>query len=133
MPVAKPVLHGSLLQRLIALAGAYFPLGQGSQFLEVHQFRIEARIDKPGLPTPEGMHRDGVDFVMVVLVRRENVREGITQLVVDGIAGPAFTLSEPMEAVFLDDRRVQHGVTPIIACDPGKAAYRDVLVVTFLA
>ncbi len=130
-PVSQQVLRGSVLQCLIALAVANFPLEEGSRFIEVHQFRIEARTDTPGLPTPEGMHRDGVDFVMVILVTRENVREGVTQLVVDGVAGPAFTLSDPMEAVFLDDRRALHGVTPIIACDPGKTAHRDVLVVTF--
>src|SRR6185437_6520040 len=30
--------------------------------IEVHQFRIEARRGEDGKPTPEGMHRDGVDY-----------------------------------------------------------------------
>ncbi|WP_056135359.1 2OG-Fe dioxygenase family protein, partial [Lysobacter sp. Root494] len=33
--------------------------------IEVHQFRIEARAGEPGEPTPEGVHRDGVDYVLV--------------------------------------------------------------------
>jgi hypothetical protein len=48
--------------------------------VEAHQFRIEARPGQHGLPTPEGMHRDGVDYVLVVLIGRTNVREGATIL-----------------------------------------------------
>ena len=38
---------------------------------------------------------------------------------------------EPLDAVFIDDSRVFHGVTAIEAVDPDRPAYRDVLVVTF--
>jgi len=48
--------------------------------VEVHQFRIEARADEPGLPTPEGMHRDGVDYVLVLLVTRQNIASGTTTI-----------------------------------------------------
>ena len=41
--------------------------------VEVHQFRIEARSGQEGRPTPEGMHRDGVDYVLVLLVNRTNI------------------------------------------------------------
>jgi len=40
--------------------------------VEVHQFRIEARPDEPGQPTPEGVHRDGVDYVLVLMIKRTN-------------------------------------------------------------
>ena len=36
--------------------------------IEAHQFRIEARPEAAGQPTPEGVHRDGVDYVIVMLV-----------------------------------------------------------------
>ena len=39
-------------------------------YLEAHQFRIDTA-KGIGRPTPEGAHRDGVDFVAVVLVRRQ--------------------------------------------------------------
>ena len=35
--------------------------------VEVHQFRIEARAGEHGQPTPEGMHRDGHDYVLVLM------------------------------------------------------------------
>src|SRR5438876_3022434 len=40
--------------------------------VELHQFRIEARPGLEGNPTPEGIHRDGVGWALVLMVRREN-------------------------------------------------------------
>ena len=97
----------------------------------MHQFRILARPDAPGMPTPEGQHRDGVDWVLVMLVRRRNVASGVTSIcTLDHRPLGAFTLTDPMDAVFVDDRRILHGVTPITPIDPTQPAYRDVLVVT---
>ncbi len=100
--------------------------------IETHQFRIEARPGEAGRPTPEGMHRDGVDQVLVLLVHRENVRSGETSI--HDLAGHklgSFTLTEPLDAALVDDNRVFHGVTPVEPVDPARPAYRDVLVVTF--
>lgn len=100
--------------------------------VELHQFRIEARPGVAGRPTPEGMHRDGVDWVLVLMVRRENVKSGETT-VYDLGRHPlgSFTLTKPLDAAWVDDSRVYHGVTPVEPLDPTLPAYRDVLVVTF--
>lgn len=100
--------------------------------VEVHQFRIEARPDAAGRPTPEGMHQDGVDWVLVLMVDRENIAEGETSIhgLDKGLLG-SFTLREPLDSALVDDHRVFHGVTPVRALDPAKPAHRDVLVVTF--
>ncbi len=100
--------------------------------IEVHQFRIEARAEAPGQPTPEGMHQDGVDHVLVLLVGRENVREGVTT-VADLARRPlgSFTLTEPFDAALVDDNRAMHGVTPVVPVDSSTPGARDVLVVTF--
>lgn len=100
--------------------------------IEVHQFRIEAGPDGAGLPTPEGSHRDGVDYVLVLMVRRENIASGTTSIHShDGGELGSFTLTHPFDAALVDDNRVWHGVTAVEATDPAQAAYRDVLVVTF--
>jgi hypothetical protein len=100
--------------------------------VEVHQFRIEARAGEVGRPTPEGLHRDGVDYVLVLLISRRNVASGTTSIhALDGRQLGAFTLISPFDAALVDDNRVAHGVTPVEAVDPGRPAYRDVLVVTF--
>ena len=100
--------------------------------VEAHQFRIEARPDAAGRPTPEGMHQDGVDWVLVLMIDRENIAEGETSIhgLDKGLLG-SFTLREPLDSALVDDHRVFHGVTPVRALDPAKPAHRDVLVVTF--
>ena len=100
--------------------------------VETHQFRIEARADQPGQPTPEGMHRDGVDYVLVLLVARRNIASGTTTIhALDHRELGSFTLTDALDAALVDDARVFHGVTPVEAVDPDQPAFRDVLVVTF--
>jgi hypothetical protein len=100
--------------------------------VEVHQFRIEARAEAAGHPTPEGAHRDGVDFVLVLLVTRDNIVSGTTTVFDrDGAPLGTFTLTDPCDAALVDDHRVAHGVTPVAPSDPARPGHRDVLVVTF--
>ncbi|WP_454758737.1 2OG-Fe dioxygenase family protein [Caulobacter segnis] len=107
-------------------------LAPAAWHVELHQFRIEARAGEEGQPTPEGAHRDGVDWVIVMLVDRKNVDSGVTDIFApDGTSLGSFTLTAPGDAVFLDDHRVLHGVTPIRPLDPAQPAVRDVLVVTY--
>lgn len=101
---------------------------------EVHQFRILARSGEAGQPTPEGLHRDGRDYVLVLMIRRENIASGETSIHdLDKKHLGSFTLTNPLDAAFVNDREVYHGVTAVTPLDPEKPAYRDVLVVTLAA
>jgi hypothetical protein len=87
-----------------------------------------------GRPTPEGRHRDGVDHVLVLLVGRRNVPSGMTTIHdLDGRTLGSFTLTEPLDAALVEDRRLMHGVTPVEPLDPREPGFRGVLVVTFKA
>jgi hypothetical protein len=100
--------------------------------VEAHQFRIEARQGVHGKPTPEGMHRDGVDYVLVLLVNRRNIQSGTTTVHdLDKRTLGSFTLTDPLDSALVDDARCYHGVTPVEPENPAQPAYRDVLVVTF--
>lgn len=134
-PILPARLVAGPLAMIIDLCREAFALtdpAPSSWRVEAHQFRIEARATQPGLPTPEGVHRDGVDWAFVMLVGRENTAGGVTTIF-DAAHRPlgSFILAEPMEAVFIDDHRIFHGVTPICALDVGRPAFRDVLVITF--
>ena len=134
-PIAPEVGEGASLQTILAfcrvLFGTLAPMTRTWR-AEVHQFRIEARPGEQGRPTPEGLHRDGVDFVLVLLVNRRNIASGMTTIhALEGRRLGHFTLTDPLDAALVDDKRVAHGVTPVEALDPGQPAYRDVLVVTF--
>ncbi|MEI7710442.1 MAG: 2OG-Fe dioxygenase family protein [Rhodospirillales bacterium] len=133
-PILPTVASGSAMTAVLrfcaTLFGALTPAA--SWFVEAHQFRIEARTGEAGRPTPEGMHSDGVDHVLVLMVRRSNVRSGTTS--VHDLSGRmlgSFTLTEPLDAALVEDRRVMHGVTPVEPVDPASVGFRDVLVVTF--
>jgi hypothetical protein len=77
------------------------------------------------------MHRDGVDWVLVMLIRRENIASGTTTIHdLNGHPLGSFTLRHPLESAVLNDARVFHGVTPVEPADPDRPAFRDVLVVT---
>lgn len=137
-PITEQIAKHAVTMRLLTLCVETFTRARGearSQAawkIEMHQFRIEPTPNSPGKPTPEGMHRDGVEWVFVALVARVNVAGGITT-VGDARGRPLgkFTLIEPLDAVFLDDTRVRHGVTPIEVLEPGRPAHRDALVLTF--
>ncbi|MBO9557934.1 MAG: 2OG-Fe dioxygenase family protein [Caulobacter sp.] len=135
-PVTDAVAEHPVTQGVLAAGLALFhPLTidpPARWHVELHQFRIEAGDGESGLPTPEGAHRDGVDWVIVMLVERCNVASGVTDIYAnDGARLGAFTLEQPRDTVFLDDHRVLHGVTAIRPLEPGVPARRDVLVATF--
>ena len=107
------------------------PPFDGSWFIEAHPFRIDTT-GGVGRPTPEGAHRDGVNFVAVLLVAREGVVGGETRVFqADGPHGVRFTLEQPWSALLLDDPRVVHESTPIQP--DGAAGWRDTLVLTYRA
>lgn len=134
-PIDPAIGGGSSMTTILGFCRALFESlasATPSWHIETHQFRIEARSGEEGRPTPEGLHRDGVDYVLVLLVGRRNIASGVTSINrLDGHPLGHFTLTDPFDSALVDDTRVAHGVTPVEAIDPAQPAYRDVLVVTF--
>ena len=117
---------------LRGLTGVWSSLrGAPRWHIEAHQFRIDTS-DGIGRPTPEGAHRDGVDYVAVLMVEREAIKGGETRVFqADGPDGQRFTLCEPWTLLLLDDARVIHESTPI---QPVSGhGHRDTLVLTWRA
>lgn len=134
-PVTEEIGSGASMRTILeycrALFGRLVPEAK-KWHIEVHQFRIEAKTGEAGKPTPEGMHRDGVDYVLVLLINRRNIASGTTTVHdLDKRALGSFTLTDPLDAALVDDSRCYHGVTPVEPENPAQPAYRDVLVVTF--
>jgi len=100
--------------------------------VEAHQFRIDASAGI-GRPTPEGAHRDGVDFVAVILIERSAVKGGETRVFeAEGPHGIRFTMTESWTTLLLDDARVIHETSPVQPLTSGPA-HRDTLVLTYRA
>ena len=154
-PVEQDVLTAPVWEKLVAGIGSIFErvrlaqgaaglahgssgLAQGAAgrvdqwFIEAHQFRIDTT-NGIGRPTPEGAHRDGVDFVAVILAGRRDVRGGETHVFdATGPSGVRFTMQEPWSMLLMDDARVIHETTPIQP-DGAEQGVRDTLVLTYRA
>jgi hypothetical protein len=130
-PLAAATVAQPVWSRLLTAIGHTCSSVRPSQpwYVEAHQFRIGTD-DGIGRPTPEGAHRDGVDFVAILLVAREQVSGGESRIFeAEGPHGQRFTLTEPWTLLLLDDRRVIHESTPIQPLAAG--GHRDTLVLTY--
>ncbi|MYM24180.1 hypothetical protein GTP46_16155 [Duganella sp. FT135W] len=134
----EPVLPATVTQAawtaLITSIGQVCSTARGNAepwYVEAHQFRIDTT-DGIGRPTPEGAHRDGVDFVAVLLVARDGIKGGETRVFeADGPNGKRFTMTAPWTLLLLDDATVIHESTPIQPL--GAHGHRDTLVLTWRA
>ena len=134
-PVELAVSQAGLWTGLLLALGRLFAQVKPAPqwFIEAHQFRIDTA-GGVGRPTPEGAHRDGVDFVVVMLVGRQGVKGGETRLFdAHGPSGVRFVMTEPLTALLLDDTRVIHETTPIQPSGEPSGGCRDTLVLTYRA
>jgi hypothetical protein len=135
-PVEPAVATAAAWTDLLAGLGRLFAQVQpvARWHIEAHQFRIDTE-GGVGRPTPEGAHRDGVDFVVVMMVARHGVKGGETRVFdANGPHGVRFVMQEPLTALLLDDARVIHETTPILSADDrAGSGFRDTLVLTYRA
>lgn len=135
-PVEPVVAAAWAWTELLASLGRLFARVRpvANWYIEAHQFRIDTA-GGMGRPTPEGAHRDGVDFVVVLMVGRQAVKGGETRVFdAHGPQGVRFVMQDPLTALLLDDERVIHETTPILPHRGGTTnGHRDTLVLTYRA
>jgi len=138
-PCEKNFLSNSAFQNLVTELGQTFSNVKNLDpknnpwFIEVHQFRIDTK-HGIGRPTPEGAHRDGVDFVAIILVDTHEIKGGESRVFLNNQPlGLRFTLKSSWNMVLLDDEKVIHETTPIQPNNPDKPenSWRDTLVLTY--
>jgi hypothetical protein len=127
-----PLLH--------ALVGWFFNLLPGKHEacewgVDAHPIRITARMGEAGNPTPEGVHRDGHDFVALIFIRRSLEAEGGVSSIYDLERKNLFThaLRQPLEAILVDDRRVLHSASLLQAGGAARTVSRDMLFLNYNA
>jgi len=132
-PIQDATIAEPAWGRLLRTLGAVCSEVKGAQpwYVEAHQFRIDTA-DGIGRPTPEGAHRDGVDYVAVILIDRAGIKGGETRVFeANGPRGQRFTMTEPWTMLLLDDAAVIHESTPIQPL--AGYGHRDTLVLTWRA
>lgn len=81
---------------------------------------------------PEGVHRDGVSYIIITMVERKNINGGLSTIY-DSNKNEIgkVTLNNPLDTIMANDEKVFHGTTSIQIDKLGQEAHRDVLVVAF--
>jgi hypothetical protein len=152
--IPEALMANSTFQALARLLSMLIPQGgqvvsgscANSRTWHANFFPIRIRT-KPSLigdPTPEGVHSDGCELNMAMLLGKHNVHEQAATTRIYSLrqrkgckvgANEASeheifrcTMQEPFETVLLLDRFVLHDVTPVLPCNPAEAAHRDVLI-----
>lgn len=132
-PWLSTTLHNPALTQIIRWTTQQFVKSPNELWrIQAHQFRIVARAEQKGKPTPEGVHKDGADYILIMLMNRANIRGGVSQIYDNHMQLLANgTLTKQGDLVIVNDHLVYHGVTEIEPIDVSLPAWRDVLVLTF--
>jgi len=120
---------------------------KNSDLRVLEQFAI--RTLPPGEPSPEGVHQDGNELTLVMLLGRSNCRNDSGYTNVFSLEAPtgaydrddpqekrrldkylldSFVMSKPFEFNIMLDRRAKHEATPGKPLAPGVPCSRDVLI-----
>ncbi|MGW4567571.1 2OG-Fe dioxygenase family protein [Streptomyces sp. NPDC004561] len=133
-PFEKQVAGGALLSDILHWCADALKAVTGNRRWKVQSFqnRILARDAEAGQPTPEGLHRDGVDYVLTLLIDRESIDGGVSAVYAADTREllAEVLLTEPGEFLFADDVRMLHSVTPLIPIGSAQG-HRDVLIAMF--
>ncbi|POZ62053.1 2OG-Fe dioxygenase family protein [Chromobacterium alticapitis] len=99
--------------------------------IELHPIRTACAPGCAGEPTPEGIHQDGVDYFFAILIHRQNVEGGVSELQDEHHAQVwQAPLLNSMEFLLVDDRRMYHGVSSCLAAN-NAPGWRDALILNY--
>jgi hypothetical protein len=135
-PFTDTAKNNPFLHALIQFNFQQLPLKadqlSGSWKVQAHQMRVVTNNHETGKPTPEGMHRDEVDFVFIYMIKRNNITGGESIIHDnDGKLLYTYLLSEPLDAIVVWDPKVLHGAIPILPENSQQGGFRDVLLIGF--
>jgi hypothetical protein len=98
--------------------------------VDVHLFRVLAKDGEEGLPSPEGLHRDGNDAFAVHLVKRR-CRGGTSRVYsTERELLEEKDLEAGLDTLYVNDNMVLHEVSPVLPQD-GEVGFRDVMIIDF--
>ena len=101
--------------------------------ITVHFFRVTAKINHPGLPSPEGIHQDEHDYMAMHLIKRKNVENGVSKIYKtknENTLLEEFTMDTFMDTLYIWDKQVYH-YTSEITTEKDEGGYRDIMVIDY--
>jgi hypothetical protein len=98
--------------------------------INVHFVRVMGDPGSAGLPSPEGPHRDGFDFIALHHIARENISGGVTTIFSDsGKVLEQYEMRQLLDTLYAQDSRVLHDVSPIWGIS--GQGHRDMLLTSY--
>lgn len=99
------------------------------RYLYVHQIRVDCE-DYEINPVPEGIHRDGYEYICITCVNKVNIDGPITEIYDSFKNLINETVMEPGDNIILNDNKYFHNVKPLKKITQHEKAYRDIFVLT---
>ncbi|MEP0211224.1 MAG: 2OG-Fe dioxygenase family protein [Paracoccaceae bacterium] len=135
-PLSATFAKNPLLRELVAQDFDCFPTSKYDPkewwYVACHLFRIIGRTNETGEPTPEGVHRDDINYGAMHLMRRTNATGGLSRIHAEDHSITAeLCLQERLDTLFWADEQVLHSVTPIHPSDIHEPAIRDILILGY--
>lgn len=105
--------------------------GLENEFLvNCHLIRTHAVGDTEGVPVPEGVHQDGVNFLVIGSVSRKDITGGVSYVYESEDGDPIYeTTLTPGQAIIIDDTELFHMASPITAIN--GEGHRDMILMGF--
>lgn len=95
--------------------------------VSIHQVRLLSYPNLESDNAPEGIHRDGADYIVSALIMNKyNIKEGVSSIYDPNKKFIYSTNLEEGEFIFQEDRHLWHDITPIKS-DNNYIGYRDIL------
>ena len=131
-PLLDSAFDNAFLRELIRFDFRQFPVSPNQQAahweVQVHLIRVNADHATLGHPTPEGIHRDGAEFVSVHLAELVNAAGGEISIYDDDKRPlDRFRLERVLDSYFFNDAILWHGAEPIRPINPTHRAVRSIL------
>jgi hypothetical protein len=131
-PLLDTTFDNPFLQELIGFDFRHFPVSdemkQSTWEVQVHLIRVTANAGEEGHPTPEGIHKDGVEFVSVHLAELVNANGG-DMSIYDNDKNLLSThrLNQIMDFYLFKDDILQHSADSITPKAEAHQAIRSIL------
>lgn len=133
-PLTPYVAMNQELHKFICLVGNIISCINGNMLwkLYVHQVSILASKDQLGSPAPEGIHKDGMTFSVLLLIDRNNINGGVNKFynndkeLIDEV-----TLLDRYDFIIMDDRKGYHSVSDISVIETTNEGKRSMLFLEF--
>lgn len=115
---------------LVAAVLNQLPVDLNQMFqINVNQIRVTVNVEYKGVTVPEGPHRDGHEFSVIAVAKRNNVKGGETQVIDPKTREILFrTILDENQAILIDDERFIHYASNIES-EEGDVGYRDIWVI----